>query len=94
MIQFNSQYTDAYYKRGFAYTNLKNYQRAIADFNQVVAAGSNKADAYHLRGICYADIGNKQAAIEDFQLAADLHQQQGQIEKYHNALNRLKKVQQ
>ena len=42
-----------YRKRGFAYNRLREYQRAIADFNQAIELDSDYARAYASRGRTY-----------------------------------------
>jgi regulator of sirC expression with transglutaminase-like and TPR domain len=45
------------------------------------------------RGTAYRKSNNLQGAREDFQTAADLYQQQNNIEMYQTALEKLKEIQ-
>ncbi|MFB2923946.1 reverse transcriptase domain-containing protein [Aerosakkonema funiforme] len=47
----------------------KNYEEALANFNQVISLNPNYAKAYHYRGLLYRKLENKQQAIEDLQKA-------------------------
>jgi tetratricopeptide (TPR) repeat protein len=61
-----------YRKRGFAYNMLREYQQAIADFNQAIELDSNYARAYASRGRIYRTIGEYELAINDYNRALEL----------------------
>ncbi len=52
------------------------------------------AEVYYNRGLAYAQLGEKQGAREDFQKAADLYQQQNNIEQYKIVQKKLSELQQ
>ncbi len=62
----------AYVKRGYAYYELKEYQKAIADFTQAINIAPNVASIYGLRGIVYSELEEYQKAIADFDKAINL----------------------
>ncbi len=72
---------------------MKEYEKAIADFNQAIRLDPNDAMAYYNRGLIYRNQGDNQAALSDFQKAANLYQQQGRQDDYQDAINRIKELQ-
>ena len=50
IMQINPKYTKAYYKRGLAKMNLKDYSGAIADYNKAIEINPRNANAYNNRG--------------------------------------------
>ena len=53
-IEHNQNFAEAYYKRGLVYLDLKQYDKAIEDFNQAIKLGSSHAaEAYYNRGVAY-----------------------------------------
>ncbi|MBN1472322.1 MAG: tetratricopeptide repeat protein [Syntrophaceae bacterium] len=65
-IKLKPDYTEAYDKRGAAYSNQGNYQLAINDFNEVIRLNPDDANAYNNRGVAYYKLGQYQRAIEDY----------------------------
>jgi tetratricopeptide (TPR) repeat protein len=68
------------------------YQGAIADYNQAIKIKPDYALAYINRGVAKSDLGDKQGAIADYNQAAQLYSQQGNMEKYRKALDRIKNL--
>lgn len=64
---------NAQYWIGECYYSLKNYQRAIIEFEKVFSfPNSNKNDDAQFKlGLCYAAIGNRVKAREEFQRLID-----------------------
>ncbi|HVK05459.1 MAG TPA: tetratricopeptide repeat protein, partial [Armatimonadaceae bacterium] len=60
---------DAYYNRAVAYTNLKNYESAAADFDRVIAAAPEDVTAYSARAVAYANMAAKNPALYDRAIA-------------------------
>jgi tetratricopeptide (TPR) repeat protein len=58
--------------RGDAYTNLKEYQRAIADFDRALELNPSYTRAYNNRGNVYLDLKEYQRAIADYERAIEL----------------------
>jgi len=60
---------EAYNNRGIAYANNGDYDRAIAEFNQVILMYPKNETAYNNRGNAYASKGDYDLAIADFNQA-------------------------
>ncbi len=75
-ITANGTDGEAYYGRGTAYEELKEYDRAIADYTKYIATNpTNKeylADGYFGRGNCYKYLGSFAKALADYNLAVQL----------------------
>ncbi|MEB3355299.1 MAG: tetratricopeptide repeat protein, partial [Synechococcales bacterium] len=63
---------DTYYNQAKAQYELKNYQAAIADYDQAIQLQPDDASAYYNRGFARYDLGNKQGAIADYDQAIQL----------------------
>ena len=63
---------EAYYKRGSSYNELKQYERAIKDFDKAIALKSDYIEAYFNRGVNYVELGQYERAIKDFDKAIKL----------------------
>ena len=63
---------EAYYKRGSSYNELKQYERAIKDFDKAIALKSEHAATYHNRGNSYAGLKQYERAITDRDKAIDM----------------------
>jgi len=56
-----------YYSRGYNYIDLREYQKAIDDFNQALTYNYDKpGDLYWERGVAYEKLGLFQKAIDDY----------------------------
>jgi len=76
--------------RGLARHDLKDYQGAMADFNQALLLNPNFPEAYQNRAITRNALGDKQAAITDLNAAAKLFQSQKRIKNYQEVINLIK----
>lgn len=65
-------YTDDYVNRGSAFLEMKNYEAAIADYNQAIASRPDWAKAYFGRGLVYFEMGRYEQAIDDYTQAIEL----------------------
>ncbi len=63
----------AYTIRGNAYDDLKESQKAIADYNKAIELKSDYALAYYNRGNAYDDLREYQKAIADYSKAIELN---------------------
>lgn len=74
-----SQLTSAgsYVNRGLDKHNQKNYQGAIADYNQALTINPNYSLAFYNRGVAKDDTGDKQGAIVDYNRAIQINNNWG-----------------
>jgi len=61
-----------YYDRARCYENLKDYDKAILDYSNILKLDPDADEAYLLRGQCKAAQGRWQAAIDDYDLSIKL----------------------
>ena len=68
------EYFEIHLGRGNAYLNLKEYEKAILDFDKIIEL--NRADyvdeAYYKRGVAYKALGENEKANADFKKAEEL----------------------
>ena len=62
---------DNYEYRARVYMKLKDYKRAMEDFNSYLMIDSSDY-AYNNRGECYMEMGDYEAALSDFNKAIEL----------------------
>ena len=67
-----------YFIRGFARSNLGEYNRAIEDYNKAIDLDPEFAETYINRGNSYHDLGEHERAIEDYNKAIDLNPEYAQ----------------
>ena len=65
-IQIDPNDAMAYYNRGVAYADQKQYDRAIADYGKAIQIDPNYANAYNNRGIAYKNLKQYERAISDY----------------------------
>jgi tetratricopeptide (TPR) repeat protein len=53
VIEIDPRNATAYYNRGFAYSNLGQWDKAAADFTQTIEINPNFTSAYQNREIAY-----------------------------------------
>src|SRR5687767_8791976 len=68
-IAIDPKYDEAYYNRGKAKLNLKQFRGAIKDFDIAIKLRPKYGDAYNNRGIAKKKIGDVTGAIRDYTLA-------------------------
>jgi tetratricopeptide (TPR) repeat protein len=71
-IETNPSFSPAFYNRGIAYYEQKQFEEAIADFNQALKLEPRSALAFFYRGICQMELNDYQRAIESFTLTVSL----------------------
>lgn len=71
-IALNPQNANAYFRRGTAYNDLKQYERAIADLDKAIELKPDYATAYNNRGKCYQALGDTAKAQANFDKAKAL----------------------
>ena len=62
----------AYYKRGDAYDETREYDKAITSYSNAIELDPNHALSYYNRGCAYGEIGEYEKAIADFNKAVEL----------------------
>lgn len=62
-----------YVNRGSAYQNLKQYDKAISDYNKAIELNPADADAYYGRGLVYYYLKQYNRAIDDYSKAIELN---------------------
>lgn len=92
VIRLQADDAEAYYNRGIAYENLREYQGAIVDYSQAIRLLPYFAQAYYKRGNARLELGDKHGAVEDVEKSARLFREQGDTEKYLLAQNRLSQL--
>ena len=68
-IALDPKYDEAYYNRGKARLNLKQFRAAIKDFDTAIKLRPKYADAYNNRGIAKKKIGDLTGAMSDYTFA-------------------------
>ena len=63
---------DAYYNRGNAYRDLKDYRAAISDYSKAIEINPNDYEAYHNRGNANIDLKNYKKGFSDYKKALEL----------------------
>lgn len=66
----------AYNSRGIVYSDKKNIDLALKDFNKAIAINPQYQGAYNNRGLIYRSIGKYTQAIDDFNKAIDINLEQ------------------
>ena len=61
-----------YYSRGLVLYDMRQYDRAIREFDHAINAKPNYAPAFNIRGLAYAAIGETRRSIQDFDQAIQL----------------------
>ena len=89
----NVQVAEVYMKRGNSYSQLGRYEQAIADCMEAVRMNPQLTGAYLVLGISHDHLGNNTEAIESYQQAANLLQQEGDIELYKFTTERIRELQ-
>ena len=71
-LKSDSNETDIYLARGVAYYSLKEYDKAIADFDTAIAMNPENSDAYSNKAFCYFEQKQYNKALELFDYAVKL----------------------
>ena len=65
--------TDAFNNRGLAYADLKQFEKAIQDYNQAIELNPKDARAFNNRGVVYADLKQFEKAIQNYNQTIELN---------------------
>jgi tetratricopeptide (TPR) repeat protein len=71
-IKLQSNDNNGYFKRGYAYYALSQYELAIKDYNEAIRLKPDEVDEYNNRGVAYAYLKQYNKAQEDFDKAIRL----------------------
>ena len=63
-IELNPEYAGAYYNRGIAKRQLKQYKEAIADYDKAIKLNPKDANVYYNRGFAYRELGKKKKQMQ------------------------------
>ncbi|BDM83056.1 trypsin-like peptidase domain-containing protein [Acaryochloris marina] len=74
-IELDPDYVIAYFRRGTARLNLKEYPKTIADLNKVIELDPEFAAAYVSRGISYTYLMKYSRAFSDYNKAIELNRE-------------------
>ena len=64
---------DLYFENGNEHFNMKEYEKAIADYSKAIELDPNDAHAYDNRGVCYSDLKEYEKALADLNTAIELY---------------------
>ena len=71
-LSLDNTIIDAYYNRGLCYSHLKNYEKALSDFNTTLKMSENHENALINRGIVFANLKQFDNSCKDFKKAHSL----------------------
>lgn len=71
-IKHDKNNAEAYFFRGNAFMNLKDYNKAIEDYTLAIGIKQDYTDAYYNRGLVKSYMGERNFACEDFLKAESL----------------------
>ncbi len=77
-ILLNRNYPAAYRNRAAAHIEVRQYDDALSDLEQVVATSEGDQDLLIQRGMIHARAGDQQAAIQDFSAALEIAPENGE----------------
>jgi tetratricopeptide (TPR) repeat protein len=76
ILEAEPQLSAAFFQRGRVYGRLKEYEKAIADYSQVIKFDPQDFRAFNNRGAACARVGNYERAIADFARAMSINSNQ------------------
>ena len=65
-IRLNPELAEAYTGRGMAYSDLEDYNKAVADYTKAIELNPDIAQNYNNRGWAYGKLGNYDRAVADY----------------------------
>ena len=72
IIELDASNGMAYYNRGSMYSNQKEYEKALADFNEAIVLMPENSDVYNNRGLVYDSLGMCDKALSDYNYAINI----------------------
>lgn len=88
-LMLNPNLAQAYFNRGAIQMQMENSLAALADFESAIRLNPNCAKAYFNRGLTRYKLRELQGGFEDFQRAAELFKQQGRMDYYQEAIQKI-----
>ena len=76
-LRLDTQYVDAWIKRGYAHFHLGEYTVSIASYDRALQTDVNNAEAWNLKGLAYYKMKNYEKAIECCEKAIDINPNDG-----------------
>ncbi len=71
IIQLDPNNAKVFYNCGIAYANLKQFEKAIQDYNKAIELEPNDAEFFYSRGNAYANLKQFEKAIQDYNKAIE-----------------------
>ena len=71
-IELDPNFAYAYNNRGWSYTSLKEYEKAIVDYSKAIEINPEYVLAYNNRGLSYAYLKEYKKAIADYNKAIEI----------------------
>lgn len=75
VIRLSPSDADAYHHRGLAHYLIKQYEKALADFDETIRLAPRDEDAYYFRGGVYMELGEYKRALADCEMSLKLSPQ-------------------
>ncbi|MDX2097908.1 MAG: tetratricopeptide repeat protein [Leptolyngbyaceae cyanobacterium bins.59] len=91
-IRINPKYGLAYYNRGNAYSVSGNRKKAMEDYNLAIQYRPDLPEAYFNRAILKERARDRKGAVADYQKSADIYQEQGRMQDYQDAMQRIREL--
>jgi tetratricopeptide (TPR) repeat protein len=71
-IKLQPKYANAYFMRGFIYTQLQEWQKGVDDFNKALILDENLIEVYYNRGIPRYELNDLRGALSDYNQAINI----------------------
>lgn len=88
-LMLNPNMARAYFNRGAIHMQIENSLAALADFEAAIRLNPNLGKAYFNRGLTRYKLRELQGGFDDLQRAAELFKQQGRMDYYQEAINKI-----
>jgi tetratricopeptide (TPR) repeat protein len=80
-----NRFAGIYNNRGLFYAKLKEYDKAIADFDKVIEINSDYANTYFYRGLVYTILKEYSKSSKDYSKMFDLLKKQSELEEHYKS---------
>jgi tetratricopeptide (TPR) repeat protein len=90
-IQLNPQYVDAYFQRAYVYEQLQEFQRSLADYNQVSSLNPKHSLVYNNRGMLKSEkLNDSKGSLADYNQAVSINPKDAEAYNNRGVLKRNK----